>query len=274
VRTRAPLHFDYTASPPTATAVFLPPRWVVNERVAAGAPAHARALPPGTRFDLAVRLLLPEHPANLAVGLFQVVATLQRADGAPIAAASRPAALPYRSLPVRWARRAALGPLLAAGLVGEAAEVEVPLFAGFADTRAQPLAQLQVQLVGRAGGGPVPQVAAATAVLRLRLGPLAHALHRWPLSSALLCTGATVAALLAAALAAGLLVASGELLAPPPPPVLPAGLPSWEAPEGDVSDGEAAEEEEEGEGLGNGAETERETGDARAEVGLRRRVGL
>jgi len=197
------LHFDYLASPPTATALFPPAR------------SQARLLPAGQSFDLSVVLELPESPVNRGLGVFQVTAQLLTADGEAVAVSSRPAQLRYRSVAARAARAATRWPLLALELAWESQTLRVALFEAFPEQRQRPFALLKVALITRPGAErePPPQLYAAQAQLTLRLSAAQHCLYYWPLTSAVLLFAAALSSLTCAVLAALAMKTAAALLA-------------------------------------------------------------
>ncbi|KQJ89110.1 seipin-1 [Brachypodium distachyon] len=104
VSVRRPLYFDYTEQQPSA-AVSL-----------AGA---AASIPAGHSVKVSVALLLPDSDHNRQIGVFQIKAEAIAATGVPIATATRPYMLRYKSGAVRLAQSALAIVPLATGLMGE-----------------------------------------------------------------------------------------------------------------------------------------------------------
>ena len=222
------LWVDYTASPASGVASFLPDPAAAALVAAAAqegptkgnaATTLPRAFPAGRRLDVWLAMEAPDVDARGGGGgaagdVFQVRAELLAPDGRVLAAASRPALLPPRSRAARALRSAALAPLVVLGLADELRTLRVPLFSGYRDRPDAPFVALRVALAGRvpagtspaAGPGPPPALAAVRGVVSHRLGLARRLLYyvrpgdalAWPLfalAAAAIAGGGAAAAL-------------------------------------------------------------------------------
>lgn len=224
------LWVDYTASPATGVASFLPDPAAAALVAAAAqekkegaattlAALMPRAFPAGRRLDVWLAMDAPDVDVRGGGGgaagdVFQVRAELLAPDGRVLAAASRPALLPPRSRAARALRSAALVPLVVLGLADELRTLRVPLFAGYRDRADAPFVALRIALAGRApagslpaaGPGPPPALAAVRGIVSHRLGLARRLLYyvrpgdalAWPLfalAAAAIAGGGAAAAL-------------------------------------------------------------------------------
>lgn len=225
------LWVDYTASPATGVASFLPDPAAAALVAAAAQEAAAqgkkatttltlpRAFPAGRRLDVWLAMEAPDVDARGGGGgaagdVFQVRAELLAPDGRVLAAASRPALLPPRSRAARALRSAALAPLVVLGLADELRTLRIPLFSGYRDRPDAPFVALRIALAGRvpagaspaAGPGAPPALAAVRGIVSQRLGLARRLLYyvrpgdalAWPLfalAAAAIAGGGAAAAL-------------------------------------------------------------------------------
>ena len=207
---RQPVHLDYLAERPAAEVPFVPAKFLVGGKLGAGVPEGTSLLAPGTEFDVLLKLRVPEIEANREI--FQITAKLMTANGTVIFTNSRPVLVTQRSPYVATLRTFLAAPLVLLGLRAEEEYVEVPIMEAIRQQRVQRAAVLEVG-VGRRGRPP-PQIAAAEALVVLRLGWFVNMLYRYPLSSTFALTALIFACLLYCAAGGAVLY---YLLRPPGP---------------------------------------------------------
>ncbi|KQJ88156.1 hypothetical protein BRADI_4g16065v3, partial [Brachypodium distachyon] len=104
ISVRRPLYFDYTKQQPS---------------VAVSLAGAAASIPAGHSVKVSAALLLPDSDHNYRIGVFQIKAEAIAATGVPIATATRPYMLRYKSDAVRLAQSALAIVPLTTGLMSE-----------------------------------------------------------------------------------------------------------------------------------------------------------
>ena len=154
-----------------------------------------RVLQPGDRYDLEVRVRLPESAYNrdvARVGVFMVTVEMMSADGRVAYKSTVPGMMRYRSTLVAMASTLLRLPLLVMGVSSEEQTVRLVMLENVVEKEQTPSAFLRVRIDRNAGGGDdarLPQVAGVTATLSIRLSFLSYVLYHYKVISGVLLTG-------------------------------------------------------------------------------------
>ena len=154
-----------------------------------------RVLQPGDRYDLEVRVRLPESAYNrdvARVGVFMVTVEMMSADGRVAYKSTVPGMMRYRSTLVAMASTLLRLPLLVMGVSSEEQTVRLVMLENVVEKEQTPSAFLRVRINRNAGGGDdarLPQVAGVTATLSIRLSFLSYVLYHYKVISGVLLTG-------------------------------------------------------------------------------------
>eukprot|EP00899_Mesostigma_viride_P018907 jgi/Mesvir1/27017/Mv20724-RA.1 len=177
---------DYRKPAPDGLVTFLPPRLLNNGEVTNTTPPDSSFTTSGSAYDIVVTLELPETPANVAVGMFQVSAELLTTAGKVITSTSRPCMLRHRSPLISLARTLIWALPFSFGLLEEKQTIPMLMFDKHTDTHGAAFAALRVALHASAGNTarpPVPQVYSVKASAIKRLWWLPHTMYYWRVTS-------------------------------------------------------------------------------------------
>ncbi|XP_050531276.1 seipin [Daktulosphaira vitifoliae] len=136
----------------------------------------------GQKYQMLIKLDLPESPVNERVGMFMVCARLADKHGQLISSSCRSARLRYVSTILRTVRTVLMAPLFLSGIAEEKQFMELEMYTEFVEDQLHPITDVHFEVLNHD-----VQIYSASMTVLARLSGLRYLMFHWPILSA--CVG-------------------------------------------------------------------------------------